>query len=184
MAATITLSDIQAFAQITINIDSRLIDYQITAARSLNIDALLGDTLMDAIDDAFSDSATYPETFAFFNDYVKPYWCLTAYSRFLGVHGTNITQFGVTNTNDPRGTFNQASDQQRANMLRQAEGDRKIYKQKLVDRLEAVSFTFDGVVYSEQDSLERSNDYVRAIRKKEKRSFEGRRLNRFNEFLP
>lgn len=184
MAATITLSDIQSVAQITLNIEDRLIDFHIDAVRKLNLDAILGDALLDAIDDAFGDSVTYPETFAFFTDYVKPYWSLSAYVRFLGVHGANVTQFGITNANDPRGTFTQASDQQRANMLRQAENDRKVYKQKIVDRLEAVDYTFDGVQYQEQDSLDRVNRYVNPIKKKQKRAFEGLRRNRFNELLP
>lgn len=174
MAATITLAEIGVYAQIAPNVEGRLITPHITAARNLNLEPSLGADLMTAIDLSVDDQAGFPETYAFFENYVKAYWCLTSYVRFLGVHGTNITQFGVTTTNDPRGTFEQASEQQRANMLRQAEDDRKVYKQRMVDYLERNDFTLDNVNYDEEDSLERTNTYVNPIRKKQRRPFGGR----------
>ena len=96
MAATITLSNIQSYAQITTNIEGRLIDFHIDAVRTLELDEKLGTALMAAIDNAVDNTGTLPETEAFFNTYVMPYWCLSSYLRFLGTHGINITQFGVT----------------------------------------------------------------------------------------
>lgn len=177
MAATITLAEIGVYAQIAPNVEGRIITPHITAARNLNLEPSLGNDLMTAIDLSVDDQAGFPETYAFFEMYVKPYWCLTSYVRFLGVAGTNITQFGVTTAADPRNTFQQASDQQRANMLRQAEDDRKVYKQRMVDYLERNDFTLDNVSYVEEDSLERTNTYVNPIRRKQRRPF-GSRFNR------
>lgn len=185
MAATITLADIQVYAQITTNVEGRLINPHIKAARDLNLEPSLGADLMTAIDLSVDDQAGFPETYNFFLTYVKPYWALSTYVRFLGVHGTNITQFGVTTTNDPRGTFTQASEQQRANMLRQAEDDRKVYKQRMVDYLERNDFTLDSVSYDEEDSLERTNTYVNPIRRKQRRPFGGRfsRMGNINDII-
>ena len=185
MAATITLAEIGVYAQIAPNVEGRIITPHIKAARDLNLEPSLGADLMTAIDLSIDDQAGFPETYSFFETYVKPYWCLTAYVRFLGVHGTNITQFGVTTPVDPRGTFNQATDQQRANMLRQAEDDRKVYKQRMVDYLERNDFTLDNVSYDEEDSLERNNTYVNPIRKKQRRPFGGRfnRTGNINDIL-
>lgn len=184
MAATITLSNIQSYAQITTNVESRMIDFHIEAVRKLELDEKLGTALMAVIDNAFDNSGTLPETEAFFNNYVVPYWSLSTYLRFLATHGVNVTQFGVTIPNDPRGTFNQASEDQRANMLRQAESDKRIYDRKMTDYLESVGFVLDGVTFTEEDSLERSNKYVNPIRKKQRRPFGNRyNFNRFDEIL-
>jgi hypothetical protein len=172
--ATITLTDIQSYAQITGNIETRLIDFQVGAVRELLIEPTLGSALLTAIDNAVANTGTLPETEAFFNTQVKPYWCLATYVRFMGIHGVTVTQFGVQVASDPRGTFNQASDQQRANILRQAEADARVYKQKMLDYLESVSYTLDGVTFQEQDSAERRNNYINPIRKKQLRAFGGR----------
>lgn len=181
MAATITLNDIQEVAQITLNVESRLISFQINAVRSLDLDPTIGTALMAAIDTAFSDSETYPETYAFFIDFVKPYWSLSAYVRFMAAHGVNVTQFGVTTSSDPRGTFSQASDQQRANILRQADSDKKVYKTKLVEEIKDRKFTFDGVTYAKKDELRRSNKLINPIKRRNQRVFDNRRVSRASE---
>ena len=179
--ATITLANIQSYAQIPTNIEGRLIDFQISLARTFDVEPIVTKTLMDAVDVAVASTGTKPELEAFYNNFIVPYWCLSSYYRFIATHGTNITQFGITQTRDPRGTFDQSNDQSRANVLTQTEADRKVFKQYLVDRLKEVNFTFDSVTFGESTTIDRKTNYINSIRKKESRPFGNpynRNLNR------
>lgn len=167
--ATITLSDIQNYAQIPTNIEGRMIDFQISLSRTMDLEPIVTKALMTAVDNG--TEGTTPELIDFYNSFIVPYWCLSAYYRFLSTHGTNITQFGVTVTNDPRNTFNQASEDRRAMILRQCQDDRKVFKQYMTDRLKEVNFTFDGVSFTESNTINRQENYINPIRKKEVRPF-------------
>lgn len=167
--ATITLSDIQSYAQIPTNIDGRMIDFHISLSRNLDLEPTVTKALMLAVDAGTVE--TTPELIEFYNSFIVPYWSLSAYYRFLSTHGTNITQFGVTVTNDPRNTFNQANEDRRAMILRQCQDDRKVFKQYMTDRLKEVNFTFDGVTFGESNTINRRENYINPIRKKEVRPF-------------
>jgi len=169
--ATITLSDIQNYAQIPTNIEGRLIDFQISLSRTLDIEPIVTKGLMTAVD--AGSVGTTPELIDFYNSFIVPYWCLSAYYRFLSSHGTNITQFGVTVTNDPRNTFNQASEDRRSVILKQVTDDKKVFKQYMTDRLKEVNFTFDSVVFTESNTIDRQSNYMNPIKKKERRPFGG-----------
>jgi hypothetical protein len=177
--ATITLTNIQAYAQITTNIEDRLIDPSISLSRTFELDSILTKALMTAVDVAVATPNSAPQLEAFYNEFIIPYWCLCAYHRFLATHGTNVTQFGVTVTRDPRGTFDQASEEQRANILRQVHSDRKVFKQYMTDRLKEMNFTFDGVSFIESKTIDRQSSYISAIRKRETRPFGGNYNNRY-----
>jgi hypothetical protein len=177
--ATITLTNIQAYAQITTNIEGRLIDPSISLSRTFELDSILTKALMTAVDVAVATPNSAPQLEAFYNEFIIPYWCLCAYHRFLATHGTNVTQFGVTVTRDPRGTFDQASEEQRANILRQVHSDRKVFKQYMTDRLKEMNFTFDGVSFAESKTIDRQSSYISAIRKRETRPFGGNYNNRY-----
>lgn len=176
--ATITLANIQQYAQIPTNIEGRLIDFQISKSRTLDVEPTVTKALMTAVDAAVASTGTKPELEAFYNNFIVPYWCHSAYHRFMSSHGTNVTQFGVTVTNDPRGTFNQASTEQRAIILREIYDDKKVYRQFMIDRLKEVNFTFDGVSFSESKTIDARVSYINPIRKKEVRPF-GNSINRF-----
>ena len=175
--ATITLANIQSYAQIPDNIEGRLIDFQINLASTFDVEPIVTKALMSAVDVAVASPGTKPEIEAFYNNFIVPYWCLSSYYRFIATHGTNVTQFGLVQTRDPRGTFEQSSDQSRANVLTQTEADRKVFKQYLVDRLKELNFTFDGVTYGESTTINRKTNYINSIRKKEVRPF-GNSYNR------
>ena len=175
--ATITLSDIQNYAQIPTNIDGRLIDFQISLSKTLDVEPVVTKELMTAVDSG--SEGTTPELIAFYNSFIVPYWCLSAYYRFVSTHGTNITQFGVTQTRDPRGTFDQSTGDARANILRQCEDDRKVFRQFMVDRLKEVDYAFDSVTFGTSKTINNVPMPINAIKKKERRPFGGSYLNRF-----
>jgi hypothetical protein len=177
--ATITLTNIQAYAQITTNIEDRLINPSISLSRTFDLDSVLTKALMTAVDTAIATPNSAPQLEAFYNEFIIPYWSLSAYHRFLATHGTNVTQFGVSVTRDPRGTFDQASEEQRAAILRQVHSDRKVFKQYMTDRLKEVNFTFDGVSFIESKTIDRQSGYITAIRKRPSRPNGGNYFNRF-----
>lgn len=165
----ISKSDLSVYSQFTTNVEDRMINFHILNARKYDVQPYLTSGLMDAIIALADDSDN--ELSAFYNDYVKEVWSLAAYIRFLTEHGVNVTQFGLTKPNDPRGTFTQASEQERANILRQNKSDMDVAVNQMTDRLKAVNFTFDSVVYSESDSINHRNRMISAVRKKQTRPF-------------
>lgn len=177
--ATITLNDIQSYSQITLNVESRLIDHHISLSRTIDLEPIVTKALMDAVDTAVvEEPITKPELVAFYNDYIVPYWCLSAYNRFLASHGTNVTQFGLTVTQDNRGTFVQADEERRAVIMRQTNYDKKVFKTYMIDYLKSVDFTFDNAVFHKSDTIDNRTNYVNPIRKIEKRRF-NRSIDKF-----
>lgn len=164
--ATITLSDIQTYAQITLNIEGRMIDPHILLSRRFDVEPVVTKALMTAVDAAIATPESAPQLEAFYTDYVIPYWCLEAYRRFLTEHGTNVTQFGVTVARDPRGTFDQADDKRRAEILRQKAHDSDILKAYMTDRLNEVNYTFDGVVFLKSETIDKREGYINSVRKR------------------
>lgn len=96
-----------------------------------------------------------PQLRAFYENYVLHWWVLLAYKRFLELHGKNITQFGVTKTKDPGGTFEQLSGEERAVILKQVQSD--------VNTLEIMVFgqtwKFDEVTYRRSSCSSPSNNF-------------------------
>lgn len=103
-----------------------------------------------------------PELLEFINTKVKRFIVLTAYYRFMASHGINVTQFGVSSTRDPQGTFDQVSAQDRAVVLRQVASDINIALIKLTSE----PFIFDGVSYEKTDKGANQNQMIRAPRRK------------------
>ncbi len=169
--AKITLSDIQGYAQIPTNIDGRLIDFQIDLARKLDLEPSLTKPLMEAVDYAVSNPSEKPQTVAFYEGFIIPYWSFSAYYRFISVHGTNVTQFGVTQANDPRGTFNQIDGDARATLLRQVKSDKDVFRQYMIDRLKEISYTLDGTNYTKSKTIENNQSMISSIKRKETRPF-------------
>ena len=177
--ATITLNDIQSYAQITLNVEARLIDHHISLSRTIDLEPIVTKALMVAVDVAVAEETiTKPELVDFYNNYIVPYWCLSAYNRFLASHGTNVTQFGLTVTQDNRGTFVQADEERRAVIMRQSNDDRKVFKTYMTDYLKSVEFTFDDVVFDESDTIDNRTNYINPIRKNERRRF-NRSIDKF-----
>jgi hypothetical protein len=138
-----------------------MIDFHIDNSRKLEVEPIVTVALMEAVDNAVDK----PELIAFYDIFIKPYWCLSAYYRFIATHGTNVTQFGVSVARDPKGTFNEATGDQRALILRQVHSDRTVYKNYMVEKLKQVNFTFDGVSFAESEVIDRSQTYVTTVKK-------------------
>lgn len=103
-----------------------------------------------------------PELTTFVNGVVKRYLVLMAYSRFISAHGLNITQFGLSKTTDPQGTFEQSSAQDRAIIIRQVTSDANV----ALARMTSTPYTFDGVTYGQKASSAAQHQSVRAPKRK------------------
>jgi len=165
----LTKTELATYSQFTTNITDRLIDPHILNARKYDVQPYLTADMMTAIlalaDDATNELAT------FYTDYVKEVWALSTYIRFMTEHGINITQFGVTKQSDPRGTFNQVGENERATILRMKRSDQCVAIALMTDRLKAVKFTFDSVVYIESKSIDSRVQMISPIKKKRTRPF-------------
>ena len=113
-------SDFPTFIPFPQTIPDELINPRIGDAFKFDIKPKMG-VLADEIL-AYSGT-TRPELREFYDSYVLHWWVLLAYKRFLELHGKNITQFGVTKTKDPQGTFDQLTAEERAVMLKQVQSD-------------------------------------------------------------
>jgi hypothetical protein len=177
-------TDIAKYAQFTSKIENRLIEPHIRNARKYDVQPYLTRGLMDAII-ALANGADN-ELSAFYEDYVEEVWALGAYMRFITEHGYNVTQFGLTKTNDPRGTFTQMESVERATILKARKADLEVAVKMMTDRLKDVNFTFDGTVYPESDSIERTQSTVSAVKRNlRKRPFgyDKNKYNRYDKFL-
>lgn len=152
-------SDFSNYVQFTANIEDRIIDFHIDDAFYYSIKPKLGNRtesskdLSEAISILSSaDSLTKPQLTAFFNNYLKRYWILLAFKRFLQNHGRNVTQFGYTKLRDPEGTFEQVDSEERAVYLKQLQHDINIAETNLFVELNAKRWTFDTFTYSSTNS--------------------------------
>lgn len=149
------------FVQFSQNIDARLLDFQIKQAYTKDLKPKFGDVLIAIYENADVDLATFitnePELGTFYRDFVLEYWILVSYKRFIAAHGLNVTQFGLTKTADPEGTFEQATGDERAVMLRQIAHDISVCETEIFKKLKEVEWTFDGEVYEIPDAKRITN---------------------------
>lgn len=152
-------AEFKEFVQFTDNIPDRLLDFQITQAYSKSLVPKFGDLATaikenesETIEDFLTDS---PELATFYRDFLREYWITLAYRRFISVHGINVSQFGLTRTADPEGTFVQATGDDRAIVIRQISSDLSVVETNIYKRLKAVNWTFDTIVYNSPDSDDR-----------------------------
>lgn len=86
------------------------------------------------------------EIMSFWKEYIKPYFILSAYSRFLLWHGANITQFGTRQINED--TSVEISDKRRGELISDIKGKINIYLSNLNKYFNSVGGIFDGVTYT------------------------------------
>lgn len=148
-------SEFQNYVQFTVNIEDRIINYHVEDAFYYEIKPKLGyptDSAKDiglVIYNLATDDITKPELKAFFDNYVKRYWVLLAFKRFLQNHGRNVTQFGYTKLRDPEGTFDQVDGEERAVYLKQLQHDINITETNLFVELNTKRWTFDSFTYGQ-----------------------------------
>jgi hypothetical protein len=100
----------------------------------------------------------------FLNDKVKRFLVLAAYRRFIAAHGMNVTQFGLTKTADPQGTFNQAEAAERAVILRQVDADANVALLKMT----STPYVFDGIDYTKPANAGKPSASIRAPKRDKK----------------
>jgi len=88
------------------------------------------------------------ELMAFYVDFIKPYFVMSAYSRFLLWHGANITQYGARQNNED--TSAEISDKRRGELLAETKELINVYLSNLNTQFNTVSGTFDGTNYPNQ----------------------------------
>lgn len=133
-----------SLVKLSANIADDQLQPYIYAAQEYDLEPRLGEALYTAIQSlAETPDDTKPELSAFWIGKVKRFLVLASYRRFIAAHGLNVTQFGLTTTNDPQGTFNQAQASERAVILRQIDADANV----ALIRMTSEVWTFDGVAY-------------------------------------
>lgn len=157
--ADFTPANLVKFSQ---NIKDDQIEPYINAAQDYDLQPRLDAQLYADILTTVVSPMARPELAAFINTKVKRFLVLTAYYRFMASHGINVTQFGVSSTRDPQGTFDQVSAQDRAVVLRQVASDINIALIKLTSE----PFIFDSVSYEKTDKGANQNQMIRAPRRK------------------
>lgn len=149
------------------NIKDDQINPYIYGAQEYDIAPRLGDDLYQDILDLIQQGNQQgqnnrPELLAYINEKVKRALVLSAYFRFISAHGINVTQFGLSKTSDPQGTFDQVSGQDRAIVLRQVQSDMNVALLNLTKS----DLVFDGIVYSKTDKSSHPVQMIRAPKRK------------------
>lgn len=144
------------------NIKDDQIEPYINAAQDYDLQPRLDSELYQDILGVIEGATDRPELTAFINTKLKRFLVLTAYHRFIAQHGMNVTQFGVSLTRDPQGTFDQVSAQDRAVVLRQVASDINVALIKLTSE----PFIFDEISYEKTDKGSNQNQMIRAPRRK------------------
>jgi membrane peptidoglycan carboxypeptidase len=144
------------------NIREDQIDPYIMASQEYDLEPRLGEALYSDILAVLNGEIVRPELLAFANSKVKRYLVLASYYRFLSAHGINITQFGVSQTRDPQGTFDQVTPKDRAVVLRQVASDLNVALIKMTKE----PFIFDEISYEKTAKGSNQNQMIRAPKRK------------------
>lgn len=170
MNPLITKSNLSNYVQFSQNIEDRLVTFHVTNAQIYDLEVRLGTSLYaDLIGlPEIAPTPTDPraELRAFLNDYVIRYLALNVYCRFMAEHGTNVTQFGITQLGDPAGTFQVASEDRRAVFLKQYRSDMDVSMTRMFNRFVSVNYTFDSIIYNNKSVETKKNLPISAIRRK------------------
>jgi hypothetical protein len=133
-------SDFSSFVPFNPNIPDNKINPYINDAFKFDIRPKLEGLADDIL--AY-DGTDRPELKAFYEGYILHWWVLLAYKRFLELHGLNVTQYGITKTKDPGGTFEQLSRDDRAIILKQYKSDAATLEQLVY----SIDWKFDNMKY-------------------------------------
>lgn len=140
----------------------------IYAAQEYELEPKLGAELYrDLVSYAETPTGTRPELATFLFGPVRRFLVLTAYRRFISAHGMNVTQFGLTKTADPQGTFNQAEASERAVIIRQIDADCNVALIKMIN----TPFVFDGVSYEKNAKAGQPTASIRAPKRRVKNRY-------------
>lgn len=100
-----------------------------------------------------------PELFELLQNQVKPYLVCGAYSKFLLWHGRTINQAGIrVNLTDTDGGI---SDKARGELTNDIIRKQNIYLNKLKFKLCNDNYTYDGIVYTFYDELDKKRPQVK-----------------------
>ena len=158
--ADFTPANLVKFSQ---NIKDDQIEPYIYAAQDYDLRPRLGEELYNDILKlcSFDTNEERPELMLFVNEHVKRFLVLSSYYRFIATHGINVTQFGLSSTRDPQGTFDQVEASQRAVVLRQVASDINV---SLI-RMTKNPYNFDSKLYDQNDRSSSQNQMIRAPKK-------------------
>lgn len=140
-----TKADFANFLPSLDHLDDDIINPRINDAYKFDIKPKLNTLATDIL--AYSGTDR-PQLRAFYEDYLLHWWVLLAYKRLLEIHGKNITQFGMTKTKDPGGTFDPISVEERSVMIKQVQSDANT----LFTLILAQEWKFDNEVYRKSDN--------------------------------
>jgi hypothetical protein len=182
MEPLITKADFPPIVRVSLNVKDSEINPHIEDATLYDLPNKLPSTLLLALLElpaVPADPETQPELRAFYNKYLKRYLVLISYIRFISEHGINITQFSVTKTKDPQGTFDQATDGERSRIIRNKTSDANTTLAMMNTYLGDVKYKIDGVYYGSNQTPAKPSIGISAIRAKDENITYRTYLNRF-----
>ena len=134
------------FPVVSPNTSEEQLNPYILASETLDLTALIDDTLIEDIDEMLlSPSLNKPELMDLFNMVIKPYLSGCTMQRYLPYMGLNATQW--TFEEYKQEGFTPVTDKRRAEIVNSIEGTKNTYQVKLLKYLQDAKYTFDGVVY-------------------------------------
>lgn len=164
------------FVKFSQNIKNDQIDPYINVSQEYDLQPRLEPELYTDILDAVLTPSSRPELIIYVNTKVKKFLVLSSYYRFITQHGYNVTQFGISSTRDPQGTFDQITGQERAVVLRQVSSDINIALIKMMSE----DFIFDGITYGKTKKGSNQNQIIRAPKRTYKTSIQ---INTYKDIL-
>lgn len=166
MATTLIVTKADFAAANLVKFSQNIADDQINpyiyAAQEYDLEPRFSAEMYLDIQGVASGELTRPELEAFIDSKVKRFLVLSAYRRFISAHGLNITQFGLSKTADPQGTFEQSSAQDRAIIIKQVDADANVALIKMT----STPYTFDGFSYSKSAKSGTPSASIRAPKRR------------------
>ncbi len=143
----IDVTDIRKwFPVVSPNTSAEQLNPYILASETLDLTAILDDTLIEDIDEMIlSPSLIKPELNELFNMVIKPFLSGCTMQRYLPYMGLNATQWAFEEYTQEG--FKPITDKRRAEIVNSIEGTKNTYQVKLLKYLQDAKYTFDGVVY-------------------------------------
>lgn len=147
----IDVTDIRKwFPVVSPNTSAEQLNPYILASETLDLTAILDDTLIEDIDEMIlSPSLIKPELNELFNMVIKPFLSGCTMQRYLPYMGLNATQWAFEEYTQEG--FKPITDKRRAEIVNSIEGTKNTYQVKILKYLQDAKYTFDGVVYPSKE---------------------------------
>jgi hypothetical protein len=135
-------SDFAPYCKMGKNISDSDLDLHIREAQEGEFLSWVPDVFYN---DLMDNLSTKPGLTTLFNEYIKPFLCISSYYQFVLWNGANVSQYGTRqNTED---SSQEISDKRRAELMGDILSRKNTRLARLKDKLKDDNYTYDSVVY-------------------------------------